>query len=781
MKRKFLILLTTFSMLLTAIGTVFSVSAAGEANLSTLINSTSADGTLSLSQNVTVSNHLKVAKSITINGANNTYTVPANYTPFILDKNNITVKVQNLTVNLGSDGDGDQPFAQIRNNSTLIFENCTFITSGTREGGYFNFNTGGGTLKMTNCDIQINSKTATAPIFGCYSAGIKADITLTNVTADLTESAPFMDAFNLIDGNTVLLRGSTAVRVGDTALMGNGYTVKVSDRATVTGAEFTNGTNITVSGYGAPSILSGAQMRVASTSNAQNGLRFLATMPKASATNAISYGIILAKWEDVKSAGAFTVEALDAKGLKYQSCDAKNANAGLTFDEDTQTYTYSLALVNIPETEFSTDFAARAYAVYGTGENAVTLYSSFSERYNVRNLREVANAAYTDVSYTKKGDYSTLVRGAFYTPYLKDQYDVIAQYADEAYKTKYATVATVYGSSADRATWIYQESKNGVMIREVVLDLGLSEVLSVTQITDIHFTGYDPSLDNDTVRETWQKFSFSSSIDRYIGNCMSYAANSDQIVLTGDIFSYLSCGAIQKAQQYVWNNTYIGKIMACLGNHDTIQSMNLPTSEDEELSWSARMAILKSTNATNWVISSGMTASGQHQNSIHYSSKLLGTEKKVMLIQMDNASRYDELDSNGEKTFGSFENVNAEWLEADLAYARQNGCTVLLFYHVPINTGNPNDLSVQAHFIGDSNSSVRNFYNESGYVGAGDTVYDLITQNADIIAGSFCGHEHSDFYTEILGTGTAAGHVIPQYVVTGAAYNYGHLLKVTIQ
>ena len=61
-------------------------------------------------------------------------------------------------------------------------------------------------------------------------------------------------------------------------------------------------------------------------------------------------------------------------------------------------------------------------------------------------------------------------------------------------------------------------------------------------------------------------------------------------------------------------------------------------------------------------------------------------------------------------------------------------------------------------------------------------IYQLITNNADIIAGGFCGHTHNDFYTEIKAK-TASGEetVIPQYILIGVPYGKGHALKITVE
>lgn len=61
-------------------------------------------------------------------------------------------------------------------------------------------------------------------------------------------------------------------------------------------------------------------------------------------------------------------------------------------------------------------------------------------------------------------------------------------------------------------------------------------------------------------------------------------------------------------------------------------------------------------------------------------------------------------------------------------------------------------------------------------------VYDIITNNADVIKGIFCGHVHNDHYVEVKAkTSDGQDAVIPQYVLTAAFYDKGHVLKITVK
>jgi hypothetical protein len=117
-----------------------------------------------------------------------------------------------------------------------------------------------------------------------------------------------------------------------------------------------------------------------------------------------------------------------------------------------------------------------------------------------------------------------------------------------------------------------------------------------------------------------------------------------------------------------------------------------------------------------------------------------------MVIQLDNG-------------FGRFCNEQIPQLQADIAKAREKGYVVLLFYHVPLNTNG----------VAQGDEATRK-------------VYELITNNADVIKGAFCGHEHVNRYEEIKAK-TASGQAttIPQYTLEPVASYQGVLLKITVK
>ena len=310
--------------------------------------------------------------------------------------------------------------------------------------------------------------------------------------------------------------------------------------------------------------------------------------------------------------------------------------------------------------------------------------------------------------------------------------------------------------------WVYSTQADGVTVRDVTVKTQKGgAALEIIQLTDLHFNycnqqdldENDPVLMSTYENRTWLKNG--KSVENTL-KCLEYAKKADQLVITGDILDYLSHGTLELTQKYIFDA--YPSVMACLGNHDAVRQMQGTVAETTSLA--ERLEIVKAA----WI------------HDTEYLSKVL--DERVMLIQMDNAS-------DPAQKYGCFSERQAELLKSDLKLAREKGYTVLLFYHIPLATGNPADYTATASMVGDKNGSVRNLYtNGVGTLstGASKEVYDLITGNADIIGGAFCGHTHNDFYTEIRAKnadGTNA--VIPQYVLMGVPYGKGHILRITVE
>ena len=308
----------------------------------------------------------------------------------------------------------------------------------------------------------------------------------------------------------------------------------------------------------------------------------------------------------------------------------------------------------------------------------------------------------------------------------------------------------------------------GMVMRELTIKAGLGgEKVVVSQLTDIHLNFFgEEDLKDPILKETYDRNppSRPEQTLKTLQNIMKLAAeDSDLITLTGDIFNFHTQANMQTLKEHVFGK--YDNILAILGNHDLRRQDTDCTTEDPMSQEDLRASV-----AANWC------------NDITYESQII--KDKVMVIGLDNATYQD----------GKYHFLPEQvpLLAADLQKARENGYVVLLFYHVPVLTGDPSDDEARA----DGNYSSRekgSFGTTEGPHGGGDLVgahsagadkeiYDLITNNGDIIYGAFCGHMHGDFYTEIHAK-TAAGEeiMIPQYIIESARNDSGHFLKITIE
>lgn len=327
---------------------------------------------------------------------------------------------------------------------------------------------------------------------------------------------------------------------------------------------------------------------------------------------------------------------------------------------------------------------------------------------------------------------------------------------------------TVVGSNDDLTTWIYELGNTNIHIREAEFDSGKNdgETVEIIQLTDVHFNTLnerDYADANPTVLSSAEKHTAGnngSHVERAV-MCMEYANKFyDQTVITGDNMSFQTWGGIEQIKEKLWGMD--PSALITLGNHDMMQRMQGIYPETTELE--SRYSTLQE----NW------------RHDVYYTSRVI--KEKVMVIQMDNALSY-------------YTEYQAEKLAADIEKARENGYIILIFQHVPIVTNNPKYSEIRPLHTSDS-SIVYNFSANADANGnrfdgirtnrndVTTKVYNLITQNADVIKGLFCGHYHNDFYCEVIATekdGTET--VIPQYVVSSTAYDsgIGHAMKITVK
>ena len=300
---------------------------------------------------------------------------------------------------------------------------------------------------------------------------------------------------------------------------------------------------------------------------------------------------------------------------------------------------------------------------------------------------------------------------------------------------------------------------DGPMVREAHIHSrkpGLKP-LEIVQFTDAHFNycnqkdldEANPALMSTLKHRLWHA---NGDSVHAVERAFTYAETSDQTVVTGDILDYLSWGALELTEKQLFRRDT--NLLAAIGGHEVTREMQGEVADPSSLE--SRLDILRDF----WC------------NDISYTSKVLGG--RVILSVMDNGST------------GTYSERQYHLLQADIERARNENLILLIFQHEPICTCNPAETNVEYVRANDANGS-RNFYKDFvGGVWAREVLHDewtirthgLIRESADVIRGVFCGHLHSDFYTEILGTD---GRVIPQYVLTATVYdNMGHVMKITV-
>jgi hypothetical protein len=169
------------------------------------------------------------------------------------------------------------------------------------------------------------------------------------------------------------------------------------------------------------------------------------------------------------------------------------------------------------------------------------------------------------------------------------------------------------------------------------------------------------------------------------------------------------------------------------------------------------------------------------RHDIYYTSKLIKDKVMVAVMLNDKAS---------------FNSYQREKLSEDIELARKNGYPLLLFFHEPIRTKNPDEKNFtldRVITVGDPSSFPMNYcdgkYSEYPCLAGNEDsdgitkeVWALITDNADVVAGVFAGHQHNDVYTEIIGRlPDGREKKIPQFIFTGTPYENGTCAIITVK
>lgn len=320
-------------------------------------------------------------------------------------------------------------------------------------------------------------------------------------------------------------------------------------------------------------------------------------------------------------------------------------------------------------------------------------------------------------------------------------------------------VIDVTGSSKDPNSHVFQIVDNGVQVRYIHIDaLKNSNPVNIMQVTDLHFnklSDRDIAENNPAIADTrkYRQWARDESTVPNADRVLALADKFDAVAITGDNIDYLTWGSLDLLKEHVWN-VLGSKLIMPLGGHDATRVMEGtvadPTTEE------SRYEILQQA----W------------QHDVQYSNKIVGDS--VMMVQMNNGD-------------GKYTAEQAEKLAADIKYARENNMVILIFEHEPLATKDP----AGAHVTSVTNAQIENFYKNC--IGgskhnddeATANVYKLITENADVIRGIFCGHYHENYYYEIKASyqsnGKTVDATIPQVILTTNAYKNGTMMVINVQ
>ena len=186
-------------------------------------------------------------------------------------------------------------------------------------------------------------------------------------------------------------------------------------------------------------------------------------------------------------------------------------------------------------------------------------------------------------------------------------------------------------------TGITVEAADGktIKLREVTIDIGGNGTpIEIFQISDVHFNSYydDEDDEDDTIKRSFKEWGHikannQDSIDAF-KRCVNYATNSDCIMVTGDIMNFYSRANMDTMEKYVFNaklniNANLrAKIIALSGNHDA----TFPGAWSNQTRFESNRK-----NIENLYSKYG-------QNLDYYAEVI---DNRVMVVQIDNASRYD--------------------------------------------------------------------------------------------------------------------------------------------
>ncbi|MBO5285916.1 MAG: metallophosphoesterase [Clostridia bacterium] len=308
---------------------------------------------------------------------------------------------------------------------------------------------------------------------------------------------------------------------------------------------------------------------------------------------------------------------------------------------------------------------------------------------------------------------------------------------------------------------VYRLKESNQVVCEFTINANVSSPITIAQLTDLHFNYFleEDYLDEELLltkkHRLWLK---DGEALKSAKSALEACKYFDACVITGDILDFLSKGTIYLAKKYIFE-AYPDYICTP-GGHEYVKQMQ--TGVKDKLPLEARKAIVEGFWNTN----------------SYYVSKLVG--ERVLIIAINNGlSHYDK--------------EQVEKLTQDIKRAKKENLTVLIFQHEPISTRKICDQNHPAFIVTPGNVTHENFYDKVNLVCStvcstkeDNDVYDIITSNADVIKGVFCGHWHAAHYVNLDGYYIKDGLVIPcpipQIVSAGNPYfEDGFIMKIIVK
>lgn len=515
----------------------------------------------------------------------------------------------------------------------------------------------------------------------------------------------------------------------------------------------------------------GAQIRI---TNGNQDLRFVSKVSKALLAE---LGVTELAGDNVKFGTAllpshyltnneFGIGYVDTKNNKAAKVPAKK-----TYNSDETSITFTAVLTQLREVNKFDDYVARAYVeyvdangvervIYGdsyfTSVWTIADYALKLDANGTRPLASSTKTTLTDMCAEIEAYVQAPVDGKLVRRTASASVSPEGPFETEG-TGRHTDVHLASGNYADATEEqfahgkVFYNSNYGTVIREVHITGGTAKtevgVLTDTHYEVINYNGpdmYDPEyMFTAQTRSSWN----SERIDLSTINAAKIASLGDKFIITGDIIDYTSLATLDLFKEQITdrfdNGTYI------VGNHDatmTVGSTGLNSAFSAD--------VYKQPINDYWVNDPDDLDGDGDINELYYHSEVING---VMLVSIDNGSTYKYVQQQLDR------------FKQDLATAKENGYTILMFQHIPLATSDPLDAQLYPteHF-GDKWSGTRNYANaNTGYSTAnskydfsynfsqpndavGDEMYTLITNNSDIIRGFFTGHFHQSEYAEML-------------------------------